>query len=168
MPQINLNLPPKVGELSSKTCSEICQGPMSAGQVTLLIGDFPGWDSPANKEIIKTFSFGNFYETMAFVNALALVVGTQQLYGVLEGAWVGEQRRNVLEKHAGPGKIRDVADVILQPGQLCAARGVVAIALCRGRLRRSRGRHGRCRGRRRCGSGNRRSGAARKNKRRAG
>jgi 4a-hydroxytetrahydrobiopterin dehydratase len=87
MPQTTLNLPPKVGELSSKTCSEICQGPMSAGQVTLLIGDFPGWASPANKEIVKTFSFGNFYETMAFVNALALVAHRQNHHPDLEVAF---------------------------------------------------------------------------------
>jgi 4a-hydroxytetrahydrobiopterin dehydratase len=86
MPQTKPNLPPKVSELSCKYCRELGrqEPPMSAGQVSLLIGDFPGWDSVADKEIVKTFSFENFYETMAFVNALALVAHHQNHHPDLE------------------------------------------------------------------------------------
>jgi 4a-hydroxytetrahydrobiopterin dehydratase len=36
----------------------------------------PGWESPDNR-IIKTFRFANYYETMAFVNAVAYIAHRQ-------------------------------------------------------------------------------------------
>jgi 4a-hydroxytetrahydrobiopterin dehydratase len=77
---------PRVVELSSQMCRELAPGSeaMSPGAISLLIGDFPGWENLANCEIAKTFRFENFYETMAFVNALALVAHHQNHHPELE------------------------------------------------------------------------------------
>jgi 4a-hydroxytetrahydrobiopterin dehydratase len=86
MPQTNSKMSPKVAELSTQMCREMPQGSeaMSPGEISLLIGDFPGWDNLANCEIAKTYKFENFYETMAFVNAMALVVHRQNHHPELE------------------------------------------------------------------------------------
>ena len=65
----------KVSELVNKYCQPCEEGtpPMEAGPVGALLKELPGWESPGAKEIAKTYRFKNFYETMAFVNALAWV-----------------------------------------------------------------------------------------------
>lgn len=44
----------------------------SPDQVTSLLKKLPGWKQ-AGLEIVKTFNFENYYETMAFVNAIAWI-----------------------------------------------------------------------------------------------
>ena len=57
---------------------------MSPGEVSLLVGDFPEWENLANCAIAKVFRFKDFYKTMAFVNAIALVVHRQNHHPDLE------------------------------------------------------------------------------------
>jgi len=49
---------------------------LSAGELSDRLRALPGWDSAGNR-LAKTFSFGNYYETMAFVNAVAYVAHRQ-------------------------------------------------------------------------------------------
>ena len=49
---------------------------MSAAQITAHLNTAPGW-SMEDGAIEKTFAFKNFFETMAFVNALAWICHTQ-------------------------------------------------------------------------------------------
>jgi 4a-hydroxytetrahydrobiopterin dehydratase len=44
---------------------------LNSQDVTKKLQSLPGWESLAGKEIAKTYSFKNYYETMAFVNAIA-------------------------------------------------------------------------------------------------
>ncbi len=60
--------------LSEKTCKP-CEGgvaPLAAPQVEVLLKDLQGW-KVLGSELVKTYSFKNYYETMAFVNATAWV-----------------------------------------------------------------------------------------------
>ena len=60
--------------LSSKSC-KACEGKVAAltePQITALLGEIPGWQR-AGGEISKRFNFKNYYETMAFVNAIAWI-----------------------------------------------------------------------------------------------
>jgi 4a-hydroxytetrahydrobiopterin dehydratase len=61
-------------DLASKTCKECERGtpPLSEPKVRELLARLPGWEA-ANGEIAKTYSFKNYYETMAFVNASAWI-----------------------------------------------------------------------------------------------
>ena len=75
-------------DLSTKHC-ESCEGIGSAlttEQVTHLMPQLAaGWEPSADhKEIKKSFSFKNFYETMAFVNALAWIANTENHHPDLE------------------------------------------------------------------------------------
>ena len=45
---------------------------LSSADIQTHLGDLSGWEK-VGKEIRKTFSFKNYHETMAFVNASALV-----------------------------------------------------------------------------------------------
>lgn len=61
-------------ELSDKTCKP-CEGgvpPMQAAEIQRMLKDLSGWEL-AGKEIARTFLFENYYETMAFVNAMAWI-----------------------------------------------------------------------------------------------
>ena len=65
-----------------------CEGgvdPVSKEAATILLSQAKGWalDDKA-LEISKTFKFKNFYETMAFVNALAWVANTEDHHPDLE------------------------------------------------------------------------------------
>src|SRR3979411_2962865 len=63
-----------LSELAKKSC-KACQGgakALDAKQVSLLLGDLPGWNKVGD-EIQKEFAFKNYYETMAFVNASAWI-----------------------------------------------------------------------------------------------
>ena len=60
--------------LSEKSCKP-CEGgvaALAAPQVERLLEKLDGW-KVLGKELVKTYSFKNYYETMAFVNATAWV-----------------------------------------------------------------------------------------------
>ena len=60
--------------LSEKRCKP-CEGgvaPLAAPDIELLLGKLNGW-KVLGQELVKTFAFKNYYETMAFVNATAWV-----------------------------------------------------------------------------------------------
>lgn len=61
-------------DLSQKRCKP-CEGgtkPLNRVMVEGFLADMPGWEFQ-NDWIVKTFSFKNYYETMAFVNAVAFI-----------------------------------------------------------------------------------------------
>ena len=60
--------------LSAKRCRPCEKGtpPLGDAQVTAMLAQVPGWKRCGN-EIVKTFRFKNYHETMAFVNATAWV-----------------------------------------------------------------------------------------------
>ena len=63
-----------MNELARKKCKP-CEGgvaPLTPEQVRPMLKGLQGWE-PEGKGIAKTFKFGNYYETMAFVNAAAWV-----------------------------------------------------------------------------------------------
>lgn len=75
-------------DLSTKHC-ESCEGigaALSPEQIANLMPQLAdGWQSAADhSEIKKSFSFNNFYETMAFVNALAWVANAENHHPDLE------------------------------------------------------------------------------------
>jgi 4a-hydroxytetrahydrobiopterin dehydratase len=49
---------------------------LSADELRHRLRALPGWESADNR-LTRTFSFGNYYETMAFVNAVAYVAHRQ-------------------------------------------------------------------------------------------
>jgi 4a-hydroxytetrahydrobiopterin dehydratase len=61
-------------DLSSKHCTP-CEGgiaPLSAKEIEPLLAGLNGWVVDG-KSLVKTYTFSNYYETMAFVNATAWV-----------------------------------------------------------------------------------------------
>ena len=75
-------------DLSSKHC-ESCEGigtALTPEQVTNLMPQLAdGWCTQLeSKELKKSFSFKNFYETMAFVNAIAWVANLENHHPDLE------------------------------------------------------------------------------------
>jgi len=61
-------------KLSEKTCKP-CEGgtlPLGQAEIDRLLQNLDGWGK-AGGEISKTFMFQNYYETMAFVNAIAWI-----------------------------------------------------------------------------------------------
>lgn len=63
-----------MSDLEHKHCLP-CEGgvkPIAADDVKIKLRDIPGWEYDEKKEIIfRRFDFKNFYQTMAFVNAIA-------------------------------------------------------------------------------------------------
>lgn len=62
-------------ELTQKRCLP-CEGgvaPMTEQEIQKLLNKIVGWQVVDNKELIKGFKFDNYYETMAFVNAIAWI-----------------------------------------------------------------------------------------------
>lgn len=60
--------------LGAKTCKP-CEGgvsPLKQNEINRLLQELDGWEQTDN-EISKVFTFGNYYETMAFVNATAWI-----------------------------------------------------------------------------------------------
>lgn len=60
--------------LMNKRCKP-CEGgmsPLAAGETEALLAKLDGWECDGN-EIKKTYTFKNYYQTMAFVNASAYV-----------------------------------------------------------------------------------------------
>lgn len=75
-------------DLQHKHC-ESCEGigqALNAEQARLLLPQLdPKWQIiNDNKEIKRSFSFANFYETMAFVNALAFIANIENHHPDLE------------------------------------------------------------------------------------
>ncbi len=61
-------------DLIQKSC-KACEGGLQAllpQEIAHLLAELDGWVQ-IDKEITKTYSFGDYYETMAFVNALAWI-----------------------------------------------------------------------------------------------
>jgi len=61
-------------DLAAKSCKP-CEGgvaPLSQAKINRLLQNLSGW-SQAGNELVKTFVFKNYYETMAFVNATAWI-----------------------------------------------------------------------------------------------
>lgn len=63
-------------DLAQKRCAP-CTGQtprLSPGEVTRLLASLPGYEPDAAQgSISKAYEFGDFYETMAFVNAVAYI-----------------------------------------------------------------------------------------------
>jgi len=72
-------------ELSAKHCHACSPGtpPLSEAQINEKLKAVPGWEYE-NKEIARTFKFKNYYETMAFVNAIAWVAHHEDHHPDLE------------------------------------------------------------------------------------
>jgi len=84
-----------VSDLKSKTCKPCAPGtaPLSRPQAVSLLAQLPGWSlNDAASEIARTFKFKNYYETMAFVNALAWVAHREDHHPDIE---VGYNRCHV-------------------------------------------------------------------------
>ncbi len=61
-------------DLAKKRCKP-CEGgvkPFTADEAKKLLKDLPGWKLESGR-LAKTYQFENYYQTMAFVNALAWV-----------------------------------------------------------------------------------------------
>jgi len=67
-------------ELTAKRCVP-CEGgvaPMGAGEANSMLDQLDDWElDEAGKEISRSFEFKNYYEAMAFVNALAWIAHEQ-------------------------------------------------------------------------------------------
>src|SRR5216117_1437804 len=63
-----------VSDLLKKHCSACHSGTpsLSEADVRSVLRELPGWEL-VGKEIARTYKFGNYHETMAFVNAVAWV-----------------------------------------------------------------------------------------------
>ena len=65
---------PEPSDLARKKCKP-CEGgtlPFTEEQIKSYLQQLPGW-SYVNGEVVKTFNFVNYYQTMAFVNAAAWI-----------------------------------------------------------------------------------------------
>lgn len=62
-------------ELLQKNCRHLDTG-FDDAQIKQYLAALDGWALQEGK-IVKTFAFGNYYETLAFVNAIAYVIHTQ-------------------------------------------------------------------------------------------
>ncbi len=68
-------------DLAAKTCKP-CEGgvrPLTKDEVTQRLNDLAdGWQADADStEIVKTFLFKNYYQTMSFVNAVAHIANCE-------------------------------------------------------------------------------------------
>ena len=65
-----------MSDLTAKRCVP-CEGgvaPMQADEARKMLGELDDWAlDESGKEIARTYKFKNYYETMAFVNALAWI-----------------------------------------------------------------------------------------------
>jgi len=60
--------------LLTRKCKACAPGTpaLTKPQIAALLGEVPGW-AVKNKQLVRTFKFKNYYETMAFVNATAFI-----------------------------------------------------------------------------------------------
>lgn len=63
-----------ISDLMKKHCAACKPGtpPVAEAQVRAVLRQLPGWEM-VEKELAKTYKFKNYYETIAFVNALAWI-----------------------------------------------------------------------------------------------
>lgn len=65
-----------MSELTEKTCKP-CEGglaPLSRAEASDMLKQVPGWTlNDRATEIVRSFEFKNYYQTLAFVNALAWI-----------------------------------------------------------------------------------------------
>ncbi len=63
-----------MSDLLARKCSDLPAGtpPLDAAEITALLLLTPGW-THGDGVISKTYSFKNYYETIAFVNGVALI-----------------------------------------------------------------------------------------------
>jgi 4a-hydroxytetrahydrobiopterin dehydratase len=83
-----------MSDLASKRCRP-CEGgsPLEADRVRELLAEVRGWSlADGGGAILRTFEFGNYYETMAFVNAVAWISHREDHHPDLE---VGYKRCKV-------------------------------------------------------------------------
>ena len=75
-----------MGSLTNKTCRERKGEPaLDRAQAQTLLGEIPGWAlNDDAREISRTYKFGNYYETLAFVNAQAWVAHREDHHPDLE------------------------------------------------------------------------------------
>ena len=72
-------------DLAAKHCTP-CEGgtpPLGEEEVARRLAMLPGWEH-AEGEIAKRFEFKNFYQTMAFVNAVAWIAHSEDHHPDLE------------------------------------------------------------------------------------
>ncbi|OQA34184.1 MAG: putative pterin-4-alpha-carbinolamine dehydratase [Betaproteobacteria bacterium ADurb.Bin341] len=72
-------------DLTARRCKP-CEGgvpPLDQPAIDHLLQNLSGWEQ-LDKELVKTFLFKNFYETMAFVNATAWVAHRENHHPELE------------------------------------------------------------------------------------
>ncbi|MDH5325640.1 MAG: 4a-hydroxytetrahydrobiopterin dehydratase [Gammaproteobacteria bacterium] len=77
----------QVCDLTQKNCKP-CEGgvkPLDSTEIDNLMPQIPEWEFIADKqEIQRTFKFKNYYQTMAFVNAVAWMAHQQDHHPDLE------------------------------------------------------------------------------------
>jgi len=74
-----------MSDLASRKCVP-CEGkipPLDDAAVKNYLTQLPGWEK-INQEIVKVFTFRNYYETMAFVNAAAFIAHQEDHHPDLE------------------------------------------------------------------------------------
>jgi 4a-hydroxytetrahydrobiopterin dehydratase len=72
-------------DLTNKSCKP-CEGgvpPLTEPRIRELLAQLPGWQVQSG-ELARTYSFKNYYETMAFVNALAWIAHRENHHPDLE------------------------------------------------------------------------------------
>ena len=76
-----------MADLVDQRCQP-CEGgtpPLTTARAEQLLGEVTGWSlDPAGQAISRTFGFKNFYQTIAFVNAVAWVANQQDHHPDLE------------------------------------------------------------------------------------
>ncbi len=71
--------------LLAMSCKPRSGAALSRAEAERLLREIPGWAlSDAAGEIMRTWKFGNYYETLAFVNALAWIAHREDHHPDLE------------------------------------------------------------------------------------
>jgi 4a-hydroxytetrahydrobiopterin dehydratase len=74
-----------MNDLANQKCKP-CEGgtkPLNELVIKGYLTDLPGW-AQVGQEIVKSFTFKNFYETMAFTNAVAYIANQEDHHPDLE------------------------------------------------------------------------------------
>ena len=64
---------PVTTELLARKCKH-AENALTTTEVANYLKAIPGWNDEDNKHIVKNFKFKNYYETLAFINAIAYVI----------------------------------------------------------------------------------------------
>jgi 4a-hydroxytetrahydrobiopterin dehydratase len=76
-----------MADLRKERCAPLPAGtpPLPVSEAQALLRDMPDWQlAPDGKALAREFRFRNYYETIAFVNALAFVANQQDHHPDLE------------------------------------------------------------------------------------